>query len=266
MTLWDRASGMFQDIFGDRFKIVYWVIAIATAQHTAWGAATTMQGTQGEGALWWWLQGLAFAIAIDVSMVMVATKIRNRGNCNVIWYAITFGMVAIFSSYFQLLYSWSHISELQRGAGVAIEWFNRLDGLIAARLIVAPLALPAISILYTLAGLGKGGETMRRKSQREVATSATNTTPKIAVSVDQLPMPNYLKLPAGLQWHNGGYVERNGSTIVAYTCPGCGNQLSIAGWSRHKKSCKQYIAITSNGHMVSISDEIDTGEIYSNDV
>lgn len=241
------------DIFGDRFKIVYWVIAVATAQHTAWGAATTMQGAQGEGAVWWWLQGLAFAIAIDISMVMVATKIRNRGNHNVAWYAFTFAMVAGLSFFFQLLYAWSHITELPQGAGIAIEWEQRLQGIINARLIIAPFALPLISILYTVAGLGKGGETAQRKPQRDIASSAMSATSRIEVDVDKLPAPQFVALSDGLQWHNGGYVERNGDKITAYYCPGCEKQLSIAGWSRHKQSCKGYIAMMSNGQVAMVS-------------
>jgi len=256
--------GFFQDIFGDRFKVVYWVIAIATAQHTAWGAATTMQGTQGEGEIWWWLQGLAFAIAVDVSMVMVATKIRSGNNRNARWYALTFAFVAILSSYFQLIYAWSHISLLQAGSGIAIEWMQRLQGLIDARLIIAPFALPVISIFYTIAGLGKGGEKLQPKGQRENQPSATSTT-RIAVDVDRLSASDHLELPNGLQWHNGGYVERNGDAIVAYTCPGCGKQLSIAGWSRHKKSCKRYIATTGNGHLETISIN-GNGDSYVNEL
>jgi hypothetical protein len=252
MKIGAKLSAFLQDIFGDRFKIVYWVIAAATAQHTAWGAATTMQGTHGEGEIWWWLQGLAFAIAVDVSMVMVATKIRSGGNRNARWYAITFAFVAILSSYFQLIYAWSHISVLPAGAGIATEWAQRLQGLIDARLIIAPFALPVISIFYTIAGLGRGGET-QRKTQRDVAQVATPASPKIGVDVDKLPAPQFISLSDGLQWHNGGYVERNGDTIVAYLCPGCGKQLSIAGWSRHKKSCKQYIAHMSNGASVTAS-------------
>jgi MFS family permease len=252
MKLGTKLSSFLQDIFGDRFKIVYWVIAVATAQHTAWGAAITMQGSNGEGQIWWWLQGLAFAIAIDISMVMIATKIRNRGNRNVWMYAITFLIVAGLSFFFQLLYTWSHISELTQGTGIAIEWAERLQGVINARLIIAPFALPLISILYTISGLGKGGEAQRKPQpvQREVASSATS---RIEVDVDRLPPPQYIALTDGLQWHNGGYVERNGDAIVAYICPGCEKQLSIAGWSRHKKSCKQYIAKMSIAQVASIS-------------
>jgi hypothetical protein len=252
MKISSKFTAFLQDIFGDRFKIVYWVIAAATAQHTAWGAATTMQGTQGEGAVWWWLQGLAFAIAIDISMVMVATKIRGGAKHNAIWYIITFFIVAGFSSYFQLLYAWSHISTLPAGTGIAAEWTQRLQGLINARLIIAPFALPLISILYTVAGFGKGGEA-QRKAQRDIATPATSAMPRIAIDVDRLPAPQQSALPDGLQWHNGGYVERNGETIVAYICPGCNKQLSIAGWSRHKKTCKLYIAAATAQHMAKIS-------------
>lgn len=166
-------------VFGDRFKIVYWVIAAATAQHTAWGAATTMQGSQGESNPLWWLQGLAFAVAIDVSMVLVATKIRSGSNRNALRYALTFAGVALLSSYFQLLYAWSHINLLPPGTGVGADWSTRLQGLVEARLVIAPFALPVISILYTVAGLGRGGEKESNRSK-----SRSNG---ISVEIPRLP-------------------------------------------------------------------------------
>jgi hypothetical protein len=246
----NRISGLFQI---DKFKLVYWVIAIATAQHTAWGAATTMQGSEalGGGAqLWWWIQGLFFAIAIDYSMVMVATKIRSgtqssqsigiwRLRIPINWYTITFAIVALLSSYFQLLYAWSHASALNNGGGVATIWIERLQSLIDARVIVAPLALPLIATFYTIGGLGKGGEAQSK--QRNIAQplqSSRNPVASDAIHVDMeqpqprnLPAPQ-LRLPAPQQ------MRDSNDNLVGYVCPGCHAELSISGWSRHKKTCK----------------------------
>lgn len=48
-------------------------------------------------------------------------------------------------------------------------------------------------------------------------------------------------------------IRNEGGILVGYTCPGCGKQLSISGWSRHKKSCREYQQIeltefSTNGH------------------
>ena len=227
----------------DKFKLAYWIIAIATGQHTAWGAARIMQGAQPPNDNWWWLQGIAFAIAIDYTMIMVAAKIRDGNKSNPKRYIAAFILTAILSFNFQLLYAWAHAEPLQQGGGVAINWVQTLQNWIDSQIVIVPSALPLVAIVYTIAGLGRGGEAQRRP-QRD----ATPVQPRIEVSVEKLQAPLQPALPSGLQWHNGGYVERNGDTIVAYICPGCNKQLSIAGWSRHKKSCKLYVAAISNGH------------------
>lgn len=244
---------LFGMIFGDRFKIVYWVIAAATAQHTAWGAATTMQGLQSEGAVWWWAQGLAFAIGIDFLMVMVATKVRSgaisqkyrlwRLAIPINWYIVTFAAVALLSSYFQLLYAWKHIDTLHTGAGVASEWVARLQGIINARVVIAPLALPLIATLYTIGGLGRGGEIAKN---RNVMQSPRNPVAShIEVELPELAQPVQPKLlPGATQMRN------EAGELQGYICPACKKELSVSGWSRHKRSCPQYAAMvaSSNGH------------------
>jgi len=234
----------------DRFKLVYWVIAIATAQHTAWGAATTMQGglpIDSTAQLWWWVQGFAFAIAIDISMVMVATKVRNGGSnaqyvqigrlrLPVNWYAITFFMVAIFSSYFQLLYAWAHATPLQTGGGIATVWIDRLQSLIDARIIIAPFALPGIALLYTIGGLGKGGEAQPK--QRNVVQPSQPS--RNLVANDSIKIEREQSQPrALLSAPQPEKVRSDDGKLMGYICPGCGNHLSISGWSRHKKTCEE---------------------------
>lgn len=233
----------------DRFKLVYWIIAIATAQHTAWGAATTMQGAMPPDAtlqLWWWVQGLAFAIAIDVSMVMVATKVRNGASTvqrigikklriAINWYAITFIAVAILSSYFQLLYAWAHTTQLANGGGVASLWIDRLQSLIDARIIIAPFALPAIATLYTIGGLGKGGEAQSKpRNVAQPLQSPRNSIATDAIKVDRLQSQPIALLSAP----QPEKVRNDDGKLMGYICPGCGAQLSISGWSRHKKTCE----------------------------
>lgn len=234
----------------DRFKLVYWVIAIATAQHTAWGAATTMQGGQPidpTAQLWWWVQGFAFAIAIDVSMVMVATKVRNGGSnaqsigigrlhIPINWYTITFFLVAIFSSYFQLLYAWAHATPLQTGGGIATVWIERLQSLIDARIVIAPFALPGIALLYTIGGLGKGGETQSK--QRNVAQPMQSS--RNLVATDAITIEREQSQPRALLSAPQPEKLRDADgRLTGYICPGCNTELSISGWSRHKKTCEQ---------------------------
>lgn len=226
----------------DKFRLVYWVIAIVTAQHTAWGAATTMQGSQGEGTLVWWLQGLGFAIGIDFLMVMVATKIRGGTSHRHKWYLLTFATVASISFYFQLLYTWEHSDVLNTGSGIAQAWITRLQGLVDARVIIAPLALPLVATLYTIGGLGKGGEA---QSKRNVANKLHN----LAVQPDRqsgaisIEKPQPLQLAAKAQ---GIAIRNEKGLVVGWRCPGCNKDLSISGWSRHRHSCSELALVISH--------------------
>ena len=240
------------------FTIVYWVIAIATAQHTAWGAATTMQGAQPsaiEMAAFWWLQGIAFAIAIDFTMVAVATKIRSRNKLD--WkvdgpYIATFAMVAIASAYFQLLYAWGHATELQTMGGVAPEWQERLQGLIAARIVIAPVALPVIATLYTIAGLGKGGEVQSKgravqSSPAQSLQSTRNPAQSVTIEVanDRPALPENAQSKALPEPQR---IAADDGKLTGWICPGCGKELSISGWSRHKKTCGEYLSLQAVTH------------------
>lgn len=245
----------------DPFKLVYWVIAIATAQHTAWGAATTMQGAQPLDPIalaGWWAQGLAFAAGIDFLMVMVATKIRSGATVSIAWYrnwyVLTFTVVAIVSFYFQLVYAWQHATPLVTSGGVAEEWLIRLQGIINARIVIAPAALPLVATFYTLGGLGKGGEVKKPQSQSRngLQSSQSRSNPianELRIEREPLSQPTAPALSAG----QTKAMERRGSEgeLLGYICPGCGKALSVSGWSRHRGTCKQLQSLIveyTNGH------------------
>lgn len=230
------------------FTVVYWMIAIATAQHTAWGAATTMQGSQSGVAWIWWLQGLAFAIAIDFTMVAVAMKIRGRNKVywrNDITYIVTFAVAAILSAYFQLLYGWAHATELQTVGGIAPEWQDRLQGLIAARVVIAPVALPLIATLYTIAGLGKGGEAQPKVRNGQGAAQSPRNPVAIEVATNQPALPansQSASLPEPQR------IDDLEGKLAGWVCPGCGKELSISGWSRHRRTCNEYVSLQQITH------------------
>lgn len=235
----------------DKFKAVYYMIAIATAQHTAWGAATSMQGAQPADNIGWWIQGLFFAIGIDLSMVMVATKIRNGASGRAIfrlwrlqfainWYMVAFAAVAILSTYFQLVYAWAHADALQIGGGIAKEWKDRLQGIIDARIVIAPIALPLIATLYTIGGFGKGGE-----SQSKTRTVAPPRNPNVKVQSIKIEQNGSPQLQNGQtrQLPDGHQIRNDDGKLIAYICPGCHKELSVSGWNRHQHTCKKYLVM-----------------------
>jgi hypothetical protein len=77
------------------------------------------------------------------------------------WYVVAFVVVALLSFYFQMLYAWRHATPLNTSGGITDVWLARLQSLVDARVVVAPLALPLIATIYTVAGLGKGGEVVK---------------------------------------------------------------------------------------------------------
>jgi hypothetical protein len=138
------------------FTLVYLCIAAATAHHTAWGAAFTMQGQPPDdllGQLAWWLSGALFAVAVDVSMLAISRAIR-AGRERTPWLLLAFALVALASMFTQLLYAAHHAAPLALSAGVAPAWAAALQPLVDARVVVIPLLLPALALLYTFAGVG----------------------------------------------------------------------------------------------------------------
>lgn len=185
-------------LFGlNPFLLVYIVIAVATATHTAWGAAQTMQGampTEPLPQVGWWMQGLAAAIAIDITMLLTATKVRSNSQSSasvrvwrwrvpINWYIMTFAFTAVISTYSQVLYGFAHSGALVASAGVSPEWQARLQGLVDARIIIVPLALPVTALLYTVAGLGKGGE--RVSSKRPAPSDRPAPIPPSTITIER---------------------------------------------------------------------------------
>ena len=152
----------------------------------------------------------------------------------------TFLLVAIASTYFQLVYAWHHSSALEIGTGVAANWVARLQGLIEARIIIAPLILPLIATFYTFGGLGKGGEV--QKVARNIAMPAQSPRNPIAGDLQ-------ISTPAGVSNQIAQLrpaIERRDDmgTLLGYVCPGCNKALSVSGWSRHKNTCAGYRALS----------------------
>ncbi len=242
------------------FRLVYWIIALATAQHTAWGAATTMQGRQPSGnpeAAFWWLQGAAFAIAIDFTMVQVATKIRSgmstgqslrlhRLTVSINWYVITFIAVAMASTYFQFLYAWYHADSLPNGAGVVELWRTRMQGMVDSRIVIAPFILPIIAMLYTFGGFGKGGEAQPKRNVASNPPSQRVQSDAIRVERVDVTLPELPPSPPRNILPEPQKIRNDDGHLTAYICPGCHKELSVSGWSRHKAKCPEYLEIMSN--------------------
>lgn len=226
------------------FQFIYVVIAIATALHTAWGAARTMQGVMPEdtaGQLIWWVQGMFFAIAIDWAMFVIAMRIRE-GHWNVktlTLMIISFILAATFSSFFQLLYAWVHSAPIVNSGGVVSEWQTRLGGVINSAPIIVPLMLPGISIVYTLSGI----TTHKRANTPEKTSVVVSEKPFITTDVQLTDSAQEVKaLPAksSVKALKSGKSNSAKKNVI---CPGCKRAYAPGSIWRHKQTCSAYIAL-----------------------
>lgn len=234
----------------DAFQFIYVITAVATALHTAWGAARTMQGLMPQdvaGQVIWWINGVFFAIAIDVAMYVIAKRIRAHEGATE-WLIVSFILAAVFSSYFQLLYAWVHSAPIVDNGGVAPEWQMRLGGIINSATVIAPFMLPLLGIAYTLTGLGH-------------RTSATKEPEKTLVVRDDKPfistpsdLPDSVQkvkaLPAKTSVRSPKAKVLNAGVSKRVVCPGCSGEFAPGSIWRHKQSCSEYIALQISSEVV----------------
>lgn len=186
-------------------KLLYIVIAFATALHTSYGAAYVMQGpmpVETGAVLIWSIQGLMYALAIDVGMFVLSDGIRTNKQRSAVqigrfrvqfsWYVITFAVVAVLSAYFQIVYGYLHSQSIPLNTGVSEYWNDALVPLLDARIIIVPLALPLIAILYALGGLGKAPSKRDAVQPRTTSKPPEQTVQVTKPPTGQLPAPKTL--------------------------------------------------------------------------
>lgn len=146
----------------DPFEILYLAIAIATFEHTQWAAAYMFEGAMPADPTAWFLRGALIAIAVDVGMLassrLLATSVTASQRLVLV---VAFALAAIVSFYAQVVYISLHTPTVALSAGVSGYWAQALGPLLEARVIILPLALPALATVYTLARLTRHHVTPR---------------------------------------------------------------------------------------------------------
>ncbi len=152
------------------WDLLYISLALSTWKHTAWGYSVTFEGPPpsvdwanfvlNAQGLWtigtllaWFAWGGLMALTVDVAMWLVAKGIREQTSGKTpfgLW--LTYAVVAVISSYTQLLYATQHSAPLAivENNIVALQPGGWLYSLLENRLILLPLALPSMSFLYTI--------------------------------------------------------------------------------------------------------------------
>lgn len=256
------------------FTLVYFIIAIATAHHTSWSAATVMNGAMPSDAntialIGWWLSGLAFAIAVDVSMFAVAARIRE-GERNV-GFVVAFAFVALMSTYTQLLYAWAHVQPLHAlGNGVSAEWIANLQWLIDLRIVLLPLALPVISVLYTIAGIGghaqahEGNAPSVSVAPQPIIPIQQNFSFPVIADATQAPRISAPSVPQIALRSGASGGQRTGATDNAVTQSEDGMHLAscpVCNWQSAKeseRSARNALVAHMRRHEVRVNAEANT--------
>ena len=126
------------------WRILYWMIAIATFRHTTHGFATLEHGSLALGAL--------SAIAIDIGMIHAAEQLRGVADPD--RWLVAGLLLSAFGSFFaQLLYAVLNVEAMVVAPGAA--WLEpAASSLVDARVIIMPLILPLLAIVYSFASGG----------------------------------------------------------------------------------------------------------------
>ena len=112
------------------------------------------------------------------------------------WYVITFSLVALLSAYFQIVYAWIHAQPIPVNEGVSVYWQGVISPLVDARIVIVPLALPAIAILYALGGLAKPGTAKKEtKETKETSPKVSQLSP-VSVSKPETETPRLPDQPS----------------------------------------------------------------------
>ena len=145
-------------------ELLYLAVAVTTFSHTAWSASLVFEGSPSDGTSHygtseWHIPGMLMALSIDIGMYAVAFMLKNaRTKFKVTSLASTFIVLCVSSFLFQLLYALEHSAAFEFGAGVTLEWQERLQPIVDARIVIIPAILPVIATLYTIANIGNEKE------------------------------------------------------------------------------------------------------------
>lgn len=150
---WDKFWNFLRELVNP-FELLYMSIAIATLGHTIWGSAYLFEGgtPTADTTVMWHFNGLLIAVAVDLGMLLTSRFLQSStGRMQTGVLVASFLIAAIVSFYFQMVYILWHTPTFVISDGVDPYWVNHLTPILAARVILLPLALPVLASVYTLA-------------------------------------------------------------------------------------------------------------------
>ena len=161
------------------FRLLYFGVALYTLRHSALGFAT-IEPSAGIG----W--ALLAALVVDIGMLLAAERLRERISA---WMVLGLLVSCLLSAFSQLLFAAANAGALAIAPGA--EWMNGFaTTLIEWRVVVLPLAMPALVVVYAFASkeptLTQGGAPVaesvpaRATSYRERIVALLHTNPRLS--------------------------------------------------------------------------------------
>lgn len=142
------------------FELLYFGVAVATFEHTAWSFGTTFLGMPSTDYFDItdpvWFRGALVALAVDIGMFLVARAAIEEGGKEVkskmaIWgLYITFMIIGLISFFSQIIFAVYHTPYLEIASGVSEYWTTFLDPLIEAAPFLMAGALPLMAVIFTV--------------------------------------------------------------------------------------------------------------------
>jgi GIY-YIG catalytic domain len=135
------------------FEVLYLAVCIATFSHTAYACSLLFQGPKPDtGDFNWYLEGALIAVAVDIGMLVTSRLLSGaRTLAQGLSLMITFAITAALSFYAQIVYISLFTPTITISAGVSEDWRAFVEPILNARVLILPVALPALAIMFTIA-------------------------------------------------------------------------------------------------------------------
>lgn len=189
----------------DAFEALYIAISIATFSHTMWASAFVFEGLPPSdtiGVLIWYGKGALIAVAVDVGMFTTSRSLITARGINIVFLIIAFLIASAGSFFTQLTFLLAHTPQYIISDAVSIEWIQRLQPTIDARVVLFPALLPGLAAVYTLARIFKHKDDVVQAKQLVDVSPIIIESPKHLVEVIKeqpqlLETTDRLSLPEG---------------------------------------------------------------------
>jgi hypothetical protein len=158
------------------FRLLYFGVALYTLRHSALGFATI----EPAASIVW---AVLAALVVDIGMLLAAERLREGVTA---WMVIGLLVSCLLSAFSQLLFAATNAAELVIAPGAT--WMNGFARtLIEWRVVVLPLAMPALVVVYAFASKEQAPAPADAPQAEQAPSRATAYRDKIVAMLRQNP-------------------------------------------------------------------------------